>query len=114
MLLFFSTTGIKPSSSETKYIHPKEINSLFIELRGLTEDVKLHYAHHAMLIITESVLILVSSVTTLTVNYLNNLDTTFIHNGYFIGHCSLRLLFLYYVVRETHNTIHEVSAFYEL
>jgi len=84
---------------------------MFIELRGLTEEVKTAYAYHAMLFIVETVLILISCATTLTVNYLNELDTTFINNGYFIGHCSLRLLFLYFVVRETHKATLEVSTY---
>jgi len=96
------------SLPNTKYIYPKEINSLFTELRGLTEDVKDYYAYHAVLIIIESVIILVSTVTTLTVNFLNELDTDFIRNGYFMGHCSLRFFFLFFVVRETHKTILEV------
>lgn len=98
------------SFSDTKYIYPKEMNNMFTELRELTEEVKTYYAYHAIIIIIETVIILVSSVTSLTVNYLNELDTEFIHNGYFIGHCSLRFLLLFYLVRETHYTILEVST----
>jgi len=87
-----------------------EVNRLYVKLHGLTEDVKTYYAYHAVLIVVESVIILISSVTTLTINFLNKLDTRFVHNGYFVGHCALRLLFLFCVVRETHSTVLEVSA----
>jgi len=104
------TGAAKNVRSTTQYMYPKEINSMFIELRGLTEEVKTDYAYHAMLFIVETVLILISCATMLTVNYLNELNTTFTYNGYFMGHCSLRLLFLFFVVRETHNATLEVSA----
>lgn len=105
----YCTGVLNHSLPSTKYIHPKEINSLFTELRGLTEEVKVYYAYHAVLIIIESVMILVSTVTTLTVNLLNELDTDIVRNGYFMGHCFLRFLFLFFVVRETHTTSLEVS-----
>lgn len=101
---------MKNPSPGIKYIYPKEIINLFIELRGLTEEVKSYFACHTIIIIIESVLILVLDVTTLTINYLNELDIIFDHNAYFIGQCSLRLLFLFYVVRETNNTVLEVRT----
>lgn len=100
---------VRSSTSCIGCMYPSEIDSMFIKLRDLTEDVKTYYAYHAVLIVIESVIILVSSATALTINYQNKLETRFIHNGYFVGHCMLRLLFLYYVVRETHNTVLEVS-----
>ncbi|XP_050056957.1 uncharacterized protein LOC126550083 [Aphis gossypii] len=105
----FRKSALNNSFPDTKYIHPKELNKLFTELRELTEEVKIYYAYHAILIIIETVIILVSSVTSLTVNYLNELDTEFVHNGYFIGHCTLRFIFLFYLVRETHKTILEAK-----
>uniref|UniRef100_A0A2S2NEQ4 Gustatory receptor n=1 Tax=Schizaphis graminum TaxID=13262 RepID=A0A2S2NEQ4_SCHGA len=105
----FKKSMLNNSFSETKYIHPKEMNNLFTELRELTEEVKTYYAYHAIIIIIETVIILVSSVTSLTVNYLSELDTKFVDNGYFIGHCFLRFLLLFFLVRETHYTTLEAK-----
>lgn len=103
---------MKNSLLDIKYVYPKEVNSLFVELRSLTEEVKSHYAYHTIIIIIESILILISSATALTINFLNKSDMPLIDNEYFIGQCFLRLLFLFFVVRETHNTVLEVSIYY--
>lgn len=110
-MVYVNPAGVSMSSTSADigYMYPKEVNRLFIELRGLTDEVKTYYAYHAIIIIVESVLILVSSATTLTINYLNELDKTYVHNGYCIGQCALRFLFLLYVVHEAHKTILEVS-----
>lgn len=100
---------MKNSSPDIKYMYPKEVVGLFVELRDLAEDVKSNYAYHIIIIIIESILVLISSVTALTINCLNKSDIPFIDNEYFIGQCLLRLLFLFFVVRETHNTVLEVS-----
>jgi hypothetical protein len=87
-------------------MYPKELVNLFVQLRGLTNEVKIYYTYHAMLVIVESVLILITNVTALTVGYINGMQ---VDNVHLIGHTSMRLLFLFYVVRETHNTKLEVS-----
>lgn len=92
---------------KAKYTYPDELVGLFTRLRGLTEDVKTCYAYHAMLITVESVLILITNVTALTTSYINGVESKNIH---LIGHSLMRLLFLFYVVRETHNTKLEVST----
>lgn len=95
----------------TQRMSPKEIASLYNELRNLTEDVKNYYAYHAILTITDSVLLFVSNVTALTLNYTNEIDLTLVHNKMFLIYCILKLIFLILIVRETHNTVEEVSDF---
>ncbi|VVC31908.1 Hypothetical protein CINCED_3A025700 [Cinara cedri] len=109
--IFANSVLKNSSSSDIRYtmMYPKEVNNLFNELRDLTEEVKTYYAYHAIIIIVESVLILVSNATTLTVDCLNELDKTIVRNCYCVGHCALRLLFLFYVVREAHKAVLEVS-----
>lgn len=95
----------------TQRMSPKEIASLYNELRSLTEDVKNYYAYHAILTITDSVLLFVSNVTALTLNYTNKIDLTLFQNKMFLIYCILKLIFLILIVRETHNTVKEVSDF---
>lgn len=110
--LNFTCTGVSGhSKSGTKYMHPRDLNHLFIELRGITEEIKSFYAYHSMLLIIESIMILVSGVTTITINHLQ-LNAKFVHSEYFVVHCVLRLLFLFFVVRETHCTTCEASTLF--
>lgn len=93
---------------------PKEIANLFNELRRLTEDVKIYYAYHAILIIIDSVLIFISCATALTFNYTNNIHLTFLHNKLFLVYCIFKLIFLFILIREAHNTVQEVSKLYAI
>lgn len=92
-------------------MYPKEINNLFIELRHLMEEIKTHYAIHTILFIIESVLLLASSLTKLTFNYTNKFETEFSYNKYLLIFNMLKFVFLFFIVKEAHNTIHEVSIY---
>lgn len=98
----------------TQHMSPKEIASLYNELRSLTEDVKNYYGYHTILTITDSVLLFVSNVTALTLNYTNKVDLILFQNKMFLIYCILKLIFLILIVRETHNTVEEVSEFLSL
>lgn len=89
---------------------PKEITNLYNELRHLTEEVKNYYAYHAVLTIIDSILIFISSATALTLDYRNEIDMSFFHNKLFLIYCVFKMLFLFFIVRETHHTAQEVSA----
>lgn len=89
-------------------MYANEINRMFIELRSLTEEVKTYYKYHALLVIIETILIIVANVTTLAFVYLSGLNTTVAQNVYLMGHGFMRLLYLFLIVREAHNTILEV------
>lgn len=89
---------------------PKEITNLYNELRTLTDEVKNYYAYHAVLIIIDSILIFISSVTALTLDYTNEIAFSFFHNKLFLIYCVFKMLFLFFIVRETHDTVQEVSA----
>lgn len=94
-------------------MYTKEINRLFIELRGLTDEVKTYYACHTIIVIIESSLILLTSATILAINYLKMLDNVITISKYSIGQCAMRLVFLFYVVHEAHETILEVISILE-
>lgn len=91
-------------------MYTKEIANLYNELRNLTEDVKSYYAYHAIVTIVEILLIFISCVTSLTINYTDKVDFMLFHNILFFIYCNFKLLFLFFIVRETHNTVQEVSA----
>lgn len=108
---FFFLSILAIHSSTTKFMYPKEIDSLFIELRRLTAAVKSYYACHVILIIVESVLLFVSNVTKLTFNYTNHANTALYYNKLSLLYCILKMIFLYFVVQETHNTVEEVNIY---
>lgn len=85
---------------------------MFIKLRYLTEEIKTHYANHTILIIVESVLLLVSCLTKLTINYTNGFETEFSYNKLLLIFNILKFMFLFFIVKEAHNTVQEVSIFY--
>lgn len=95
----------------TTRMHPKEIASLYNELRQLTEEVKNYYAFHAILTIMDFVIIFVLCVTSLTFNYTYKIQSMLLYNKLMFVYCILKLLFLFFIVRETHNTVQEVSDF---
>lgn len=92
-------------------MNPKEIASLYNELRQLTEEVKNYYAFHAILTIMDFVIIFVLCVTSLTFNYTYKIQSMLLYNKLMFVYCILKLLFLFFIVRETHNTVQEVSDF---
>ncbi|XP_060869165.1 uncharacterized protein LOC132943984 [Metopolophium dirhodum] len=95
------------STTTEKCLYPTEVHYLFIKLRNLTEEVKSYYAFHALLIIIESVLLIASNVTKLAFNYTNNIDTAFVYNKLLLVFCILKMIFIFFIVREAHNTIQE-------
>jgi len=103
-------TDIKANSANSQQLLPKEIAGLYSELRSLTEEVKTYFAYHAILTVMDSVLIFVSCVTVLTLNYTSKLESTLFYNELIFIYCIFKLLFLYLIVRETHNTVQEVSV----
>lgn len=88
---------------------PKETANMYIELRDLTEKVKHYYAYHVILIILDSVLVFVLCVTSLTMNYTFKIKSTLLYNELLFVYCILKLLFLFFIVRETHDTVQQVS-----
>lgn len=108
-LNFLLILGISHSNTTGKYFYPTEVHYLFIKLRNLTEEVKTHYAFHALLIIIESVLLIFSNVTKLVFNYTNNVDTVFVFDKLLLVFYILKMIFIFFIVREAHNTIQEVS-----
>lgn len=90
---------------------PKEIIKLYNELRNLTEEVKNYYAYHAMLTIFYSILIFISNVTALTLDYTNEMKLSISHNFLFLVYCVLKMSFLFFIVRETHKTVQEVITY---
>jgi len=105
--LFF--LGISNSTTTTKYFYPTEVHNVFIELRNLTEEVKTYYAFHALLIIMESVLLIASIVTKLVANYTNSISTELTYSRFILLFFILKMHFVFFLVREAHNTIQEVS-----
>lgn len=93
----------------SRLLYPNEIASLYKELRCLTEEMNNYYGCHIILATIDSVLIFVSCTTALTLDYTNGVQLTFSHNNLFIFYCIFKLLFLYFVVQEIHETICEVS-----
>ncbi|CAH1721322.1 unnamed protein product [Aphis gossypii] len=91
----------------TKCFYPTEVHNVFIELRNLTEEVKTYYAFHALLIIMESTLLIAAVVTKLVFSYTNNISTELIYNRLFLIFCILKFQFVFFLVREAHNTIQE-------
>lgn len=89
-------------------MYPKEIVNIFNELRYLTDDVKIFYSYHAILIIIDTILICVSCVTALILNYTNNINLTLFHSNLFSVYCIFKLLFLFLFIREIHITVQEV------
>lgn len=106
---FLLFLGISNPTTTTKCFFPTEVHNVFIELRNLTEEVKTYYAFHALLIIIESVLLIASNVTKLVFNYTNNIDTGLTYNRLILIFCILKMQFVFFLVREAHNTIQEVS-----
>lgn len=94
--------------------YPNKIQKMFNELRYLTEEIKTYYAIYTILIIFESVLLFVSSVTKLTINYTNGLEMKLLCNNFFIIYCILKMIFLFFIVHEAHNTVQEVSKVFFL
>jgi hypothetical protein len=86
----------------------KGITNLYNELRNLTEKVKNYYVYHAMLIIFDSIIIFISNVTILTLNYTNEIDSSIYHSNLFMVYCFLKMLLLFFIVRETQKTVQEV------
>jgi len=93
-------------------LYPTEVHNLFIELRNLTEEVKTYYAYYALLIIIESVLLIASNVTKLIFNYTNHIDTVLSYNELLLIFYILKMIFIFFIVREAHNTIQEVSSIF--
>ncbi|VVC30891.1 7TM chemoreceptor [Cinara cedri] len=56
-----------------------------------------------------SILICITCVTTLTLNYTNRITLSLLHNQLLFIYCLSKLLFLFFIVRETHNTIKETN-----
>lgn len=92
-------------------MYPNEITSLYNELRGLTEQVKSYYALPTIIVVTDSVLIFIMCVTTLTLNYTNKLNASLFHDHLLLIYCLSKLLFVFFIVREAHNTMQEVRIF---
>ncbi|XP_022180040.1 uncharacterized protein LOC111040424 [Myzus persicae] len=99
--------SISHQTKTEKCLYPTEIHNLFIKLRNLTEEVKTYYGFHALFIIIESVLLIASNVTKLAFNYTNNIDTLFAYNKLLLIFCILKMIFIFFIVREAHNTIKE-------
>lgn len=104
-----SSTGVNSDSAGTRRMRPKEIANMYMELRNLTEEVKSYYACHVILIILDTVFGLVLCVTLLTMDYYTVRTKSSYHQLEFV-HVVLKMLFLFFVVRETHNTVQEVSV----
>lgn len=106
--------GISYPTTTAKCLYPNEVHNLFIELRNLTEEIKTYYAYHAILIIIESVLMIVSNITKLTFKYTNSIDKDLTYNKLILIFCILKMIFIFFIVREAHNTIQEVSSIFRL
>ncbi|XP_026814315.1 uncharacterized protein LOC113554601 [Rhopalosiphum maidis] len=106
-LVFKNNLSNPTATITTKCFYPTEIHNLFIELRNLTEKVKTYYAFHALLIIIESVLLIASNVTKLAFNYTNNINTSLAFNRLALVFYILKMIFIFFIVREAHNTIQE-------
>lgn len=96
-------------TTDIKCFYPNELDNLFVELWNLTEEIKIYYAYHTVLLIIESVLLFVSSLTKLTFIYTSNLDEALLNNKLYLIYCILKMIFLFFIVQEAHNTIQEVS-----
>ncbi|XP_025204886.1 uncharacterized protein LOC112601461 [Melanaphis sacchari] len=94
-------------TTTTKYFYPTEVLNLFIELRNLTEEVKTYYAFHALLVIIESVLLISSEVTKLSFISIDNNIKNFKIITLASIFCTLKIIFIFFIVREAHNTIQE-------
>ncbi|VVC30892.1 7TM chemoreceptor [Cinara cedri] len=101
--------NIKDSWACPQLMYPNEITSLYNELRLLTEEVKNYYALHAILVITDSVLIFTACVTAMTLNYTNKSSKSLFADNLFLIYCLSKLLFVFFIVRETHNTMQEAN-----
>jgi len=113
-IIYLLFIGIRGSQTTIKNLYPKEIDSLFIELRHLMEKIKAHYANLTILIIVESVLLLVSGLTKLTINYTRNFEITFSYNLLFSIYNILKFIFLIFMVKEAHDTIEEASIYFSI
>jgi len=101
--------GISRQVLTEKCLYPTEVHNLFIKLRNLTEEVKTYYGFHALLIVFESVLLIASNVTKLAFNYTNKISLTFTLNKFLLVFCILKIIFIFFIVREAHNAVKEVS-----
>jgi len=113
-IIYLLFVAITESRTAIIHLYPKEIDNIFIELRHLMEKIKAHYANHTILIIIESVLLLISGLTKLTINYTRNFEITFSYNLLFSIYNILKFIFLIFMVKEAHNTIEEVSIYFSI